>query len=174
MEITRTGPAPTAEDGALRIGDHYRIEADIRGLDRAARLSARQDRSAPIISDFEAWLAQHRARAARKSPLGEALADIAKYRNGLCLSLTIGRIELGSNTVERTIQPIALNWKNALIAGHDAGTENWAVIASLIETYKLNAVDPYAWLTTTLTVIAGSHMQSNIADPMPWSHADKV
>ncbi len=129
MEITRTGPAPIAEDGVKRIGALYRIEADIRGLDPDARLAERQERSAPIIGDFEAWLTQNRARVARKSPLGEALAYIAKY---------------------------------------------WAVIASLIETYKMNAVDPHAWLATTLTAIAGGHMQSDVADLMPWNYAAKV
>ena len=67
---------------------------------------------------------------------GEALSYIAKYWTGLELFLTDGRIEPDNNAVERTIRPIALNRKNALFAGHDAGAENWAVIASLIETCK--------------------------------------
>jgi len=69
-------------------------------------------------------LAYHRARGATKSPLGEALAYIAKYREGLKLFLTDGRIEIDNNSVERTIRPIALNRKNALFAGHDTGAEN--------------------------------------------------
>ena len=156
------------------IGELYRIEADIRGLDPAARLSARRERSAPFISDFEAWLTLHRARVARKSPLGEALTYSAKYQDDLCLFLSDGRIELDNNTVERTIRPIALNRNNALFAGHDAGAKNWAVIASFIETCKLNAVDPHTWLTTTLTAIAGGHMQSNIANLMSWNYNLKV
>ncbi|TNB47104.1 IS66 family transposase [Martelella lutilitoris] len=174
VEIARTGPAPIAEEGVSRIGELYRIEADIRSFDPAYRLTARQERSAPIIGDFEEWLTQHRARVARKSPLGEALAYIAKYWDGLCLFLIDGQIELDNNTVERAIRPIALNRKNALFAGHDAGAENWAVIASLIETCKRNAVDPHAWLATTLTDIAGGHMQSSIADLMPWNYVAKV
>lgn len=151
-----------------------RIEVDIRGSDPAARLTARQERSVPIIGNFEAWLTPHRARAVRKSPLGEALAHIAKYWGGLCLFLTDGRIELDNNPVERTIRPIALNRKNTLSVGHDAGAENWAVIASLIETCKLIAVDPHSWRTTTLTAIAERHMQSNLADLMPWNYTAKV
>ena len=136
--------------------------------------SHHQSRSAPIIGDFEAWLTQHRTRIARKSPLGEALSHIAKHWDGLCLFLTDGQTELDNNTVERTIRPITLDRKNALFAGHDAGAENWAVIASLIEACKLNAVDPHAWLATSLTAIVGGHMQSNIADLMPWNYAAKV
>ena len=78
------------------------------------------------------------------------------------------------STFPGQVHPIALNRKNALFAGHDAGAENWAVIASLIETCKMNAVDPHAWLATTLTSIAGGHMQSNIADLMPWNYTAKV
>jgi hypothetical protein len=115
-----------------------------------------------------------RERASAKSPLGEALAYIAKYRDGLGRFLTDGRVEIDNNTVERTIRPIALNRKNALFAGHDAGAKNWAVIASLIETCKLNAVDPQAWLTRTLEAIAGGHMQSDIANLMPWNYDAKV
>lgn len=76
-----------------------------------------------------------------------------------------------NNSVERTIRPIALNRKNALFAGHDAGAENWATIASLIETCKLNAIDPQAYLTATLTAIANGHKQSRINELMPWKHS---
>jgi transposase len=99
--------------------------------------------------------------------LGEALAYIAKYRDGLGRFLTDGRVEIDSNTVERTIRPIALNRKNALFAGHDAGAKNWAVIASLIETSKMNGVDPHAWLSATLTAIVRGHTQSKIDDLLP-------
>ena len=77
----------------------------------------------------------------------------------------------GYNTVERPIRPIALNRKNALFAGQDADAENRGVIASLIETCNLNAVEPHAWLTDTLTAIVNGHKQSRIDDLLPWNHA---
>jgi transposase len=141
IEITRIGTAPIAEEEVALIRDLYAIEAEIRGSDPATRLAVREGRSASILVRIDDWLSHHRARASAKSPLGEALAYIAKYRDGLGCFLTDGRVEIDSNTVER---PIALNRKNALLAGHDAGAENWAVIASLIETCKINGVDPHA------------------------------
>ena len=66
---------------------------------------------------------------------------------------------------------MALNRKNALFAGHDAGAENWAIIASLIETCKMNGVDPHAWLSATLTAIVQGHKQSQIDDLLPWNLA---
>ena len=174
IEITRNGSAPIAEEGVTLIRDLYAIEVDIRGNDPATRLAVRLERSAPILARIDTWLSHHRARASAKSPLGEALAYIAKYRDGLGRFLTDGRVELDSNTVERTIRPIALNRKNALFAGHDAGAENWAVIASLIETCKMNGVNPHAWLTATLTAIVKGHRQSKIQDLLPWNYAVTV
>jgi hypothetical protein len=75
---------------------------------------------------------------------GEALAYGLNHWDRLTRFLDDGRIEIDSNTVERSIRGLALNRKNALVAGHDLGAENWAMIASLVETCKLNAVDPLA------------------------------
>jgi hypothetical protein len=170
VEITRTGAAPIAEDGVRRVGELYRIEAELRGRDPDARLAGRQARSAPLVADMRTWLTHHRARVAGKSPLGEALSYIAKFWNGLCVFLTDGRIEIDNNSVERTIRPIALNRKNALFAGHDAGAENWATIASLIETCRLNAVDPLTYMTSTPTAIVNVHKQRRIDDLLPWNY----
>ena len=122
-----------------------------------------------MVGGMRTWLTYHRARVAGKSPLDEALAYIAKYWDGLCIFLTDGRIEIDNNTVERTIRPIALNRKNALFAGHDAGAENWALIASPIETCKLNSVDPFAYLSGTLTAIVNEHKQAGIGKLLPWN-----
>ncbi len=174
IEITRTGPAPIAEKGVALIRDLYAIEADIRGNDHATRLAVREELSAPILARLDDWLRHHRARASAKSPLGEALAYIAKYREGLGRFLIDGRVEIDNNTVERTIRPIALNRKNALFAGHDAGAENWAVIASLIETCKMNAIDPHSWLASTLTAIVSGHKQNQIDELLPWNYSATV
>ncbi|WP_246803289.1 transposase domain-containing protein, partial [Rhizobium leguminosarum] len=80
--------------------------------------------------------------------------------NGLRLRRRHGQNERG----------IALNRKNALFAGHDAGAENWAIIASLIETCKLHAVDPLAYLTSTLTAIVNGHKQNRIDGVLPWNY----
>jgi transposase len=76
---------------------------------------------------------------------------------------------MDSNVVERAIRPIALNRKNALFAGHDEGGRTWARIASLIETCKLNRVEPYAYLKATLEAIAKGHPAAHIDELMPWS-----
>lgn len=130
---------------------------------------------------------RHALTHAGKSGRRVVSAFIAtKYWEGLRLFLTDGRIEIdnieprsatGSSkrrNVERTIRPIALNRKNALFAGHDAGAENWATIASLVETCKLNGVDPQGFLTRTLTAIINGHKQSRIDELLPWNYPAKV
>jgi transposase len=96
-------------------------------------------------------------------------SGVAKYRERLGRFLANGRVEIDSNAVERTIRPIALYRKNALFAGHDAGAENWAVIASLIETSRMNGVDPHIWLAAPITAIVQGHKQSQIDDLLPWN-----
>jgi len=169
MDVAKNNVAPIADEGLKQIAALYRIEADIRGLSAEVRLAVRQERAVPLMDAFKIWLDQSQARVLGKSPLGQALGYIAKHWDGLTLYLTDGRVEIDNNTVERTIRPIALNRKNALFAGHDVGAQNWAVIASLIETCKLNAVDPQAWLTQTFSAIVAGHRQTDIDDLLPWN-----
>ena len=80
-----------------------------------------------------------------------------------------GRVEIDSNDVENLIRPIALNRKNALFAGHDEDGKAWGRIASLIETCKVNGVEPFAYLKATLEAIASGHPQNRIDDLLPWN-----
>jgi transposase len=73
------------------------------------------------------------------------------------------------NAVERTIRPIALQRKNALFAGHDAGAQNWAMLASLIETCKLNKIEPHSYITGVITAIVNGHRQKDICQLLPWN-----
>lgn len=174
FEVAQNTSAPIAEEGLKRIAELYRIEADIKGQSADDRLVARAEQSAPLVEDFKQWLELQRTRVSNKSPLGQALRYIDRFWTGLTLLLSDGRIELDNNAVERSIRPIALNRKNALFAGHDAGATNWGIIASLIETCKLNNVEPQAWLTATLTAIINGHKQNRIDQLLPWNYKTKT
>jgi transposase len=143
-----------AAESLRRIAEFYKIEAEIRGTSADQRLAARKARTKPLMDDFGLWLRDQRSRISAKSRLGEKLAYISRHWDGLQIFLTDGRVEIDSNPVERTIRPITLNRKNALFAGHDEGGKNWGRIASLIETCKLNGVEPFAYLKATLQAIA--------------------
>ncbi len=170
-DVAKNSTAPIAEEGLKRIAELYAIEAGIKGASAELRLEARRQRSLPCIEAFELWLDRQRRGVSGKSPLGEALRYIAKFWDGLILFLSDGRVELDNNAVERVIRPIALNRKNALFAGHDTGAQNWGFIASLIETCKLNNIEPHAYLTATLYAIVDGHKQSRIEQLLPWNYA---
>ncbi len=122
-------------------------------------------------SALKPWLEANLAKVPKGCKLGEALGYGLNHWDGLVRFLDDGRIEIDSNTVERSIRPLVLTRKNALFAGHDLGAESWAMIASLIETCKLNAVDPLAWMTDVLTKLVNRWPASKIDELMPWAYA---
>ncbi len=169
-ELAAAGPAPIASEALERIAGLYAIENEIRGRSAEERRAVRQERSRPIIDDLEPWLRAKLALISQKTKLAEAIRYALSRWEGLTRFLDDGRIEIDSNVVERTIRPIALNRKNALFAGSDGGGEHWAVIASLIETCKLNGVDPQAYLADVITRIVNGHPNSQIDDLLPWAY----
>jgi transposase len=170
-DIAKAGNAPIASEALNRIGALYAVEADIRGCSADERCAERQARSRPLVEGLRSWLDEQLTRVSGRSPIAEAMRYGTSHWHGLCRFLDDGRIEIDTNVVERSIRPIALNRKNALFAGSDEGGANWAIIASLIETCKLNAVNPHLWLTDVLTKLVNHWPQSRIDDLMPWAHA---
>jgi len=158
-----------AAEGLRRIAEFYVIEADIRGISPGQRQSAHQTRTAPLVAAFGEWLKAQRLKISAKSRLGEKLACIHNHWEGLQTFLIDGRVEIDNNRVENLIRPIALNRKNALFAGHDEGGIAWGRIASMIETCKINDIEPFGYLKATLTAIAKGHPQSRLDDLLPWS-----
>ena len=168
-EVFDSGKSEIAAEGLRRIAEFYAIEADIRGAPPERRLAERQARPAPLVDAFGVWLKEQRARVSARSRLGEKLSYIARHWDGLRVFLGDGRVEIDSNAVENSIRPLALNRKNALFAGHDEGGIAWGRIASLIETAKMNGVDPYAYLKATLEAIASGHPNSRLDELLPWN-----
>jgi hypothetical protein len=165
----KSGDAPIASEALERIAKLYAIEKTIRGQNRQERQAVRQERSKPLVIALHAWLELQLSQVSGKAPTAEAIRYVLHHLDGLTRFLDDGRIELDTNAVECGIRPLVLNRKNALFAGHDQGAENWACIASLIETCKLNGVDPQAYLTDALTRLVNLWPASRIDELMPWS-----
>ena len=165
---------PVAAEALVRIAQLYAIEQEIRGRPPFERRTARQELSAPIVADLRRFLDASLARSSRKSKLADAIRYATSRWAGLSQFLDDGRIEIDSNTVERSIRPLALNRKNALFAGSDDGGDHWAVIASMIETAKLSGINPLLWLTDTLTRLAAGHHATALDQLMPWNFAGAV
>ena len=168
-ELYVGGNQPIATEALARIKQLYDIEAEIRGLPPEVRRAMRQTRAKPLVDALKPWLEASLAKVPKGSKLGEGLGYGLNQWDGLVRYLDDGRIEIDSNTVERSIRPLALTRKNALFAGHDVGAASWAMAASLIETCKLNQVDPLAWMTDVLTKLVNRWPASKIDDLMPWA-----
>ena len=170
LDIAKGGNAPIATEILARIGALYDIEAEICGRSAEERRSVRQARAKGLVNDLKDWLEGQLSRVSKSSTIAEDIRYGLTRWDGLSRYLDDGRIEMDTNIVERSIRPLALNRKNALFAGSDEGGANWAIIASLIETCKLNDVNPHAWLTDTLTRLVNHWPQSRIDELMPWAH----
>jgi transposase len=173
FDIDRAGPAPIAHEALERIAALYAIESRIRGCSAEERHTIRQAETKPLVEDLRAWLETRLIAVSEKSTIAEAIRYGFNHWDGLVRFLEDGRIEMDTNIVERTIRPIALNRKNSLFAGHDAGAVNWACLASLIETAKLHGLDPQAYLADILGKIVNGWLMANIDALLPWAWADR-
>ncbi len=171
FDIAQGGPAPIASEALERITALYAIEKTIRGRSAGERRAVRQEKSKPLVLALKAWFEQQLARVSVKATIAEDIRYALNHWDGLTRFLDDGRIELDTNIVERSMRPIVLNRKNALFAGHDHGAENWACIASLVETCKLHGVDPQAYFTDVLTRLVNLWPASRLDELMPWAWA---
>ncbi len=169
FDIAKGGSAPIASEALERIAALYAIEKTIRGRSADERRTVRQEKSKPLVLALKTWLDEQLARVSGKSVIAEAIRYGLNHWGGLTRFLEDGRIELDTNIVERGMRPIALNRKNALFAGHDVGAENWACLASLVETCKLHGVDPQAYFADVLTKLVNLWPESRLDELMPWA-----
>ena len=159
----KTG-SPIAADIIGRIAAIYTIEAQIRGRSADERRAARRTHTAPLISELKATLETGLSGLSRQSDLADAIRYTLSHWNGLIRFLDDGRLEVDSNTVERTMRPIALGRRNHLFAGDDGGAETWAILASLLTTARLNDIDPFTWLNDVLEKIVSGSVKANDLD----------
>jgi transposase len=168
-DIHAATKSPIAEEALRRIADLYAIEADIRGRTAEQRLDARQEQSRSLVDALHAWFTELLGRLSGRSALAQAVRYALNHWDGLNVFLNDGRAEMDTNTVERAMRPVALGRKNALFAGSDSGGRHWAISATLIQTAKLNGVDPLAWLTEVLErIVSGRTKRNELATLLPW------
>jgi hypothetical protein len=162
-------PAPVAREALERIAQLYAVEKALRGRSDAERRAGRQAHARPLATALRQWFEAKLDHLAQKSDTAKALRYALRHWDGLTLYLDDGRIEMDTNAVERAMRPIKLNAKNALFAGCDEGAENWALLASLIETCKLNGVSAEHWLSDVLAKLVNGWPAARLDELLPWS-----
>lgn len=159
--------SPVALEAVQRLDRLFAIEREINGCSAAERLAARAEHSAPLIAELHSWLTAQAAKLSRGHDLWKACQYMLKRWQAFTAFLGDGRICLSNNTAERALRCVPLGRKAWLFAGSDRGGERAAVIYTLIQTAKLNDVDPQAWLADVLARIAATQ-QSQLSELLPW------
>jgi transposase len=168
FELARLRKMPIAIEAVRRIDELFAIEREINGLTPDQRLRVRRERSKPLVEGLELWLRAERRKLSSKNPLAKAIDYSLKRWSTFTRFLDDGRICMTNNAAERAVRGVAVGRRNWTFCGSDAGGERAAVIYTLIETAKLNDIDPKAWLADVLARIA-DHAASRIADLLPWN-----
>jgi transposase len=168
FDVHAANGSPIAREALDRIATLYGIEAGLRGRLPDERQRCREQQSLPLLADLKVWLEATLPKLSGKSDLAKAMRYTMGRWEALTRYIHDGRIEIDNNAAERSIRGIALGRKNYLFAGSDTGGERAAAIYSLIETAKLNGLDPEAWLRDVLTRIA-DHKINRVAELLPWN-----
>jgi transposase len=160
--------SPIALEAVQRIDAVFEIERRLGGADPATRLAVRRAETAPLVQDLETWLRAERDKLSRHAPVAKAIDYMLKRWDRFIRFLDDGRICLSNNAAERALRGIALGRKSWLFAGSDRGGDRAAFMYTLIETAKLNGVDPQAWLADVLARIADTPL-SRLPELLPWN-----
>ncbi len=169
-----SGVSKAATDTIIAMTELWQIEDEARGRDADSRSTLRQEKSATIVSGlFDLW-EKELGKVSGKSKTAEAIRYALTRREALERFLTDGRVEIDSNIVERAIRPQTITRKNSLFAGSEGGGRTWATVATLLQTAKMNGVDPLYWLSQTLVRIAQGWPVSEIEALMPWNFKSDV
>jgi transposase len=160
--------SPLALEAVRRIDALFEIERAINGKSAEQRKTVRQELSAPLVADLQAWMREQRAKLSRGNDVAKAMDYMLKRWHAFTRFLDDGRICLSNNAAERGLRGIALGRKSWLFCGSDRGGERAAVMYSLIVTAKMNDIDPQAWLADVLARIA-EHPVQRLDELLPWN-----
>jgi transposase len=165
--------SPLAKEALDRIAVLYQIEDKIRGCVPDQRRGVRQAYAVPVLNALHAWMIEKVSQVGRNTDLGAAFNYSLNRWESLCRYTQDGRLEIDNNSAERSVRGVGVGRKNFMFFGSDSGGERAAIIYTLIESCKLNHIDPQRYLHYVLERIA-DHPINRIADLLPWNVKDKL
>lgn len=168
FDLARLNKAPISIEAVARIDALFAIERDINGAVPAERQRVRQKRSKPLVDKLGCWLREQYGRVSPGNKIGKAIAYSLNHWDALVRFLNDGRLCMSNNAAERAMRPMATGRRKWTFAGSNEGGHRAAAIYTLIETAKLNDVDPQAWLADVLRRI-NDHPAARLAELLPWN-----
>jgi len=171
FDVFEATKSPIAEEALRRIGELYEIEAEINGRTVQDRLAARCEHATPILTDLRTWLEAQRRRLSSKTALAKAIQYGMTRWEALALYLRDGRIGIDNNAAERSLRGIAVTRKNFLFLGSEAGGDRAAILYTVLESAKLNGLDPEAYLADVIDRMAKGHPINRLSELLPWCHS---
>jgi transposase len=168
-DVFEATKSPIAEQALRRIGELYAIEAEITGQPAATRLAARQARAVPILDALRDWLTAQRHRLSAKNALARAIQYALARWDVLMRYAGDGRLAIDNNVAERALRTIAVTRKNFLFLGSEAGGERAAVLYTVLQSARLNGLDPEAYLADVIGRLAQGHPINRLAELLPWN-----
>ena len=167
-DIWTSQKSEIAHEALERIGQLYDIEREIAGKPADIRRAVRQELSKPKLEALHAWAEKQLSRIPTKGDLAKAFRYALGRWHAFSLFLDDGRVAIDNNAAERAVRPICLGKKNWLFAGSEAGAETLARAMTLIESAKMNGLDPQAYITDLLNRIH-DHKINRIDELLPWN-----
>ncbi|MBW9254232.1 IS66 family transposase [Acidithiobacillus ferriphilus] len=167
-DVEQRGPSPVAQKALAWIAKLYAIEADIKASPPDQKAEARQQRAGPLLESFRAWLSETQMQVAPKSGIAKAIGYALKRWKALTLYLEEGQLSIDNNPVERALRGVAIGRKNFLFVGNDTGGERAASFYSIIETCKLNGIEPFAYLCDVLEKLP-TWPNKKLHELLPWN-----
>ena len=168
VDVHKAQGSAIADEAIRRIAELYAVEKQAQGLPPDKRVNIRQANAKPAFNDLEAWLNAQLPDISGKSPLAAAIRYALTRMARMRSYLEKGILEIDNSCAERAMRAIALGRKNYLFVGSPSGGKSAAIAYTLIETAKLNGVDPQAWLADTLDRIP-DHKINRIDELLPWN-----
>lgn len=169
FEIHETTGSPIAEEALRRIQMLYAIEAQITGSSPEARRAIRQAEAVPLLASFKAWLEDQRRRLSAKSALAKAIGYALARWSALTCYAGDGRYAIDNNPAERALRGIAVTRKNYLFLGSQTGGERAATLYTIIETARMNGLDPQGYIAAVIDRMACGHPITRIDELLPWN-----
>jgi len=159
------GASPVALDALQRWARIYHVEGHFAGMAPEDRREGRQRLSRPLWDELRAWLQLERNRVGGRA-IQEAIDYSLNHWDALTLHLDDGAVPIDNNHLEQQVKPWKLGAKNWLFVGSELAGERAAVVMSLVQSAKLNKIDPWAYLRDVLARIHG-HPAARIDELLP-------